>query len=1021
MTSAPETPKANRYKDTLNLPKTAFPMKANLVQNEPASIKAWDAAGLYEKAIEAREKSGGGTFVFHDGPPYANGNLHIGHLLNKCLKDFVVRSKLMSGKACRYVPGWDCHGLPIEHKVMTELAEAGKLAKVAGLPEDQRRMAIRRECQKHAEKYQKLQSGQLKRFLAIGDYEHPYMTMSKGFEAATLNVFADLVEQGLVYRQLKAVHWSIANETALADAELEYYDREDISVYVDFEAADADAVYDAFGLEELNAEDAEEAEGENEAEVPASDSGAPRIAHSAPRGRPGQRPCFMIWTTTPWTLPANLAIAVNPAFEYALVRVDGNVTIIAKELVDKVTKAGKAEEVQILATVKGDKLLGLRYKHPFISGQPDFSHLPDAAMPGGVAGAAKHPPQVYRVVAAEYVTLEDGTGLVHTAPGHGAEDYMTGIREKLPIYCPVKPDGAYDDSTPEFLRAKDIWTANPVIAQLLRDSGHLFYDHKFTHSYPHDWRGKSPVIFRATEQWFISVDRQRKDGGSLRDLGLKATDATVQFTPDWGRHRLRGMLENRPDWCISRQRSWGLPTPAFYSADGSATLLTPASVRAVARRIAEAGSDAWFQESPEQILKHYDYASDKDAPRGLDLAALKKSSDIFDVWFESGCSWSAVIEKQCAQKVPTDLYLEGSDQHRGWFQVSMLTCLGARGTPPYKRLLTHGFIVDKDGRKMSKSLGNTIEVEDLMKEFGADVCRWWAATVDYTGDIRADKSFFAAAGEAYRKVRNTLRFMLSNLDDFVAADPAKACSCGGFCVPLEKLAPTSLEAWVLSEYNGVSAAAREAYERYDFRGAATAIFDFCNDTLSSVYLAAVKDRLYCDRSDSPRRRQTQTVLWDLTDALCRLVAPLMPHTADEAWRALTRAAPGAPASVHLKNWIESFPVKTDVEGFKSVMAARDAGLKALESTRQSSALDNPLDAGVTLPDPTGTLARFDPADLADLMGVSRVILKNESAPGVHDLRSEPRCERSWKRDGTVKQRSDGGLLSDRDAAALGVA
>jgi isoleucyl-tRNA synthetase len=1098
---ASEKAQASRYKDTLNLPKTSFPMKANLVQNEPASTKAWDAAGQYEKLQGLREAAGAPRFVFHDGPPYANGNLHLGHLLNKTLKDFVVRSRLMAGKSCRFVPGWDCHGLPIEHKVMTELAAAGKLEKIAGLPDDQRRMAIRRECQKHAEKYQKLQSGQLKRFLALCDYERPYLTMSKEYEGATLEVFADLVEQGLVYRQLKAVHWSVANETALADAELEYEDREDISVYVDFEAADTDAVYDAFGFppEDPVAPassrcDAGEAEGENEESGGSSEDeeeeGTPAGSRchqeeedSGDSGRPGQRPCFMIWTTTPWTLPANLAIAVNPLFEYALVRVDGNITVIAKELVEKVTKAAKSEDVKVLATAKGDKLVGLKYRHPFISPSPDFSKLNPAALPQGVSVASL---SVYRIVAADYVTLEDGTGLVHTAPGHGADDYLTGLREKLPIYCPVKGDGSYDDSTPESVRGKNIWKANPEIVEMLRNSGHLFYDHKFMHSYPHDWRGKSPVIFRATEQWFIGVDRERKDGGTLRSLAMAATEVpvgqasnlpsnqeagwkpappSVAFTPEWGRNRLRGMLEARPDWCISRQRSWGLPIPAFYSVDAAGnatTLLTTASVRAVAKRFREAGSDAWFLESPKDILRHYDYAADKEAPRGIDLGTLKKSTDIFDVWFESGSSWNAVMRERSpgwhrlpagagngvdmaeasdgrnsqhrleagatrsgntdAVDYPVDLYLEGSDQHRGWFQLSLLPALGATGRPPFKRLLTHGFIVDKNGIKMSKSLGNTIEVEDLLKEFGADVCRWWVATVDYTGDIRADKSFFAVSGEAYRKVRNTLRFMLSNLDDFTPSPPGKDCSSGeGMCAAWSSYNPTGIDTWALSRFNALSAEVRAAFDAYDFRTAAVAIFDFCNETLSSIYLATIKDRLYCDKPDSARRRLTQSCLWDLTDGLCRLLAPLLPHTADEAWRSLHKTpAPGD--SVHLRTWIDRFPVDADEAGWATVMAARDAGLKALETARQSSDLDNPLDAGVVLPDPDGTLARFDPIDLADLMGVSRVTLdKGTTAAKAVDLRAEPRCERSWKRDGTVKQRSDGGMLSQRDAVAVGVA
>jgi isoleucyl-tRNA synthetase len=1031
-TQPSEGEKQSRYKGTLNLIKTSFAMKANLVQSEPASMKRWDDAALYKKVQEARRAAAAPPFVFHDGPPYANGNIHLGHMLNKSLKDFVVRIALMEGRACSYVPGWDCHGLPIEHKVMQELTEAGKWAKIAGLPDDQRRMAVRRECQKYAEKYVKLQAGQMKRLLTLADYDDPYLTMAPAYEGATLEVFADLVDAGLVYRRLKAVHWSPANETALADAELEYYDREDLSIYVDFEAADQEAVYDAFGLpKESHHRDAEGAEGddgvESEEESAEESSRLPK-----PGVRPLQRPCFMIWTTTPWTLPANLAIAVHADFEYALAFIDGNITIVAKELLEKVCKSAKATDIVVIATTKGERLLGLGYRHPLYPGAvtgPDFSKLPDAAMRG--ADAAR----IYRVVAADYVTLEDGTGLVHTAPGHGADDYQTGLREKLPIYCPVRENGSYDDSVPEALRGLNIWDANKQVVETLRASGHLFYDHKFMHSYPHDWRGKAPVIFRATEQWFIGVDEpvrhqatqpsSHQGQGTLRSMALDATREGVGYVPEWGRNRMRGMLETRPDWCISRQRSWGLPIPAFYDAQGR-TLLTAASVRAVAKLVREKGSDIWFTAAPADLLKHYDHAVDRDAPRDIDFASLKKGHDIFDVWFESGCSWNAVMRERSGggskgTDYPIDLYLEGSDQHRGWFQVSLLTSLGATGRPAFKTLLTHGFIVDKDGKKMSKSLGNTLEVEDLLKEFGADVCRWWVATLAYDGDIRADKSFFAVAGESYRKVRNTVRYMLGNLDDFIPSPPGKDCSSGeGMCVPFASYKPTDLNAWALAQFDGLSRRVRDAYGRYDFREATTAIYDFCNDTLSSVYLAAVKDRLYCDPVAGERRRRTQSTMWDITDGLSRLLAPILPHTADEIHRALHKVDPKDPSRcIHMSTFMGQTGVRAD-EAWTDVLAARDAGMAALEAMRQSSDLDNPLDAGVTLPDPHGTLGRFDPVDLADLLGVSRVMIDRAATTArVTDLRGEPRCERSWKRDGTVKQRGDGGMLSDRDAQAVG--
>ncbi len=1016
----------NRYKATLNLPKTTFPMKASLVQNEPASIKRWEAMGLYDRL--RRERAGKPRFVFHDGPPYANASLHLGHLLNRIMKDIVVRSRTLMGLDCPFVPGWDCHGLPIEHRVISDMVEKGRIEKLKALTDDQRRIAIRRECQAHAEKSIKLQAGQMVRMLTLADYPHPYKTMSPEYEGAVLEVLAALLERGLVYRALKPVHWSIANETALAEAELEYYEREDPSIYVDFEAADPGAVYDAFGLPaaDASAEDDSDAP-EDEIETDASEARLPR-----PGTRPTQTPTFMIWTTTPWTLPANLAIAVNPRFVYALVHIDGNLAVLAQDAVERVTRAARSEAVRVLATTTGDRLVGLGYRHPF---------------------ARSESARAFRLVPADYVTLEDGTGLVHTAPGHGSEDYHTGLREGLPVYCPVRADGTYDATVPEWLRGLDIWKANELILGHLRESGHLFYHHAFTHSYPHDWRGKTPVIFRCTEQWFISVDRAGHPDqaaspgagtGSLRAMALAATEpgGPVRFLPEWGRNRMRGMLESRPDWCISRQRAWGLPIPAFFCADAEGreqVFMTGASVRAVARAIRERGSDHWFTGAPEDLLRHYDPDADPDAPPALfprhaspearlsALGRLRKGPDILDVWFESGSSWNAVMrERSGGGDFPCDLYLEGSDQHRGWFQSSLLPALGMMGRPPYRAILTHGFMVDKDGHKMSKSLGNTIEVEDLLKEHGADVCRWWVASLSYENDIKVDKSYFDIAGESYRKVRNTLRFMLSNLDDFVPAPGEAACGCGRLCVPLEGIAPSTLEAWILAEFDALRGGVLAAYEAFDFQSAHKLLYDFCNDTLSATYLGAIKDRLYCDRVDSPRRRRTQTALYHLTDGLCRLLAPILCHTADEAYRALRRAGPDdAGTCVHLLDAPAPTGVAAD-PAWPAVLAARQGAQTAMERAKagpESGGLgvENPLDMGVVLPDPAGVLARFDAADLADLLGVSRVTTDGRSGEvRVQDLRAEARCERSWKRDGTVRARSDGGMLSDRDAAALGL-
>ncbi|MCA9302692.1 MAG: isoleucine--tRNA ligase [Phycisphaerales bacterium] len=960
------------YKQTLNLPKTSFPMKANLVQNEPGSIKRWNMLagkkGLYHAMRETA--AGRERFVFHDGPPYANGSIHLGHLMNKCLKDFVTRSKFMSGYSCPFVPGWDCHGLPIEHKVMTDLVESGKAKKLDTLDDDTRRMAVRKECKNYAEKQVKLQSGQMERLLTVADYADPYLTMNPRYEAAVLEVLSGLCAQGLVYKALKPVHWSVASETALADAELEYQDREDLSVYVDFEAADGDAVYEAFGLSEDE--------------------------------RPGAKPSFMIWTTTPWTLPANLAIAVHEKFEYSLVRVDGNLTVMATELVEKVCKAAKAEDVETLATTTGEKLVGLRYVHPLRDSAPTPSGDPDADTS-----------KCYTVVSADYVTLEDGSGLVHTAPGHGADDYQTGLRVGLPVYCPVKGDGSYDETVPDWLVGMSIWEANELVAKKLTESGHMFHAQKFMHSYPHDWRTKTPVIFRSTEQWFVDVNKPTKrDGKGLRDMALSSTQdgGTVSFVPAWGRNRMRGMLDSRPDWCISRQRAWGLPIPAFTLPDGSA-FMTAASSQAVADVVRAKGSDAWFTESPEVLLAEYDASSDPDAPASLKDGSVKtgeltKGRDILDVWFESGSSWNAVMRERSGGKdYPIDLYLEGSDQHRGWFQLSLLPSLGVMGKPAFRTLLTHGFMVDKEGKKLSKSKGAALK--DLFDRYGADVLRWWVCSLAYENDVKVDEEFFKLAGESYRKVRNTLRFMLSNLDGYAHEEGAS-------------FDPNSLEAWVLSEFDVMAAKAVKAYNAYAFHEVHKLVYNFCNTTLSGEYLSAVKDRLYCDAPDSARRVRTQRALFLLTDGLSKLLAPVMCHTSDEAYRALHSIDPkDTDASVHLTG----FPAPTGVQaspGWSRVHKILDEAGKVLEQARANRGIDNPLDAGLSVPDDGGVLAACNAEDLADLCGVSRFVVTDSGEITVQDLSDEPRCERSWKRDGTVKTRSDGGMLSDRDAKAVGV-
>ncbi|MBI68874.1 MAG: isoleucine--tRNA ligase [Phycisphaerae bacterium] len=909
------------YKKTLKLPKTSFPMRGNLSQNEPQSVKRWEKEALYASVLASRDECK--PFIFHDGPPYANGDIHVGHLLNKVLKDFVVRSQSMQGQRCPYTPGWDCHGLPIEHRVMTELVESGGIEKINGLDDASRRIAIRRACKKYAEKFVKLQTKQMKQLLTLADYDDPYLTMNPRYEAGVLDVFAELVSKGFVYRQLKPVHWSIANETALAEAELEYEDREDPSVFVHFEASDKDAVATAFGV--------------------ALD----------------ETPSFLIWTTTPWTLIANMAITVSPRFEYSLVKLGDRITVVASELLEQV--AGKTDATpEVIATCQGDALIGLTYQH----------NMCERSCP---------------VIGGDHVTLEDGTGLVHTAPGHGTDDYIVGLAHDLDIYCPVQADGTYDETVPEFLSGLSVWEANDVVIEYLKSNESLYFMSMYNHSYPHDWRSKTPVIFRSTEQWFVNVDGALSENLSLREKALQATEHEIDFIPAWGQNRMRGMLESRPDWCLSRQRSWGLPIPAFKQQDDS-VLLTSDTVNAVARVFEEHGSDAWFTQTPEVLLASWDN------PDGIDLASLEKMHDIFDVWFESGSSWNAVMRKR-NQGYPVDLYLEGSDQHRGWFQLSMLPGIAVTGESPFKSVITHGFMVAKDGRKMSKSGGNALSVEELLKDYGADVCRWWVASLAYDNDIKVDLSFFDIAGESYRKIRNTLRFLLGN--------------CGE--VQSELPPPTSIDGWALAKCAELQDKVISAFNAYEFRTAQQALYDFCNDTLSATYLAAVKDRLYCDGASSERRLQTVSTITRISTVLVKLLAPFLPHTADEAWRSMHEDA----TCVQLQNF-DPFAFEASPD-WGTVLEVRDLALKALEEAKQDG-IENALDAGLVLP---SSVDAFDVCDLADLCGVSRVRCEGDDVV-VEELKEEPRCDRSWKRDGTVKLRSDGGMLSDRDAEAVGV-
>ncbi len=933
------------YKNTLNLPRTDFPMKANLQQKEPLIQKSWKKEDLFTKILE--KNRGRKKFVFHDGPPYANGPIHLGHLLNKVLKDLVVRSKTMEGLSVEFVPGWDCHGLPIEHKVLKELGEDASSMDP---------LSIRQRCSRYASRYVKTQSKQMVRLGTLGDYEKPYLTMTRGYEAGVLEAFSRLLEKGLVYRDLKPVHWSIENRTALAEAELEYHEREDESVYVAFEVKNPQAL------------------------PPSLDP------------KPQERVSVVVWTTTPWTLPANLAVAVAPGGRYGLYRnTRGESFILGEELCEEVfAKAGRAD-YEKAGSCLGRELRerGVVCSHPFID-------RPSA------------------VVVADYVTFSSGTGCVHIAPGHGDEDYRTGLGEGLDIYCPVREDGTFDDTVPRWLRGKGVWESNELITRRLARTGNLFHSEPYTHSYPHDWRSKTPTILRATEQWFIHMDRPfGETGETLREIAIDSVRGKIDFYPGWGRSRLGGMLESRPDWCISRQRSWGLPLPYFKDVEGR-VVMTVKIVLAVSEKIREKGSDVWFFSEPDQILENYDPQDDPEAPDWLkskdDIKSLLKGSDVFDVWFESGSSWNSVLNSR-GLGYPADMYLEGSDQHRGWFQSSLLVALGVTGEPPFRALFTHGFMVDARGRKMSKSGGNAIEVEDILSRYGADICRWWVSSLSYSNDIKVDWEFFDIAADEYRKIRNTIRFLLGNLSDF---DPAQ------HSVEFEEDDRHSIDHWAYCEFTSFANETADAYSGFGYKQASDLVFSFCCDQMSAVYLACIKDRLYCEKKDSRKRRRAQTVMYQIADGIIKFLAPVLVHTSFEAYRSLKK---DGDANVHT----ETFPrveMALAERTWNDVMDIRKRCLKVLEDARGEGGINNPLDAALCVTvgkDLFDDIKKFE-VELEDLCGVSRfeVVAGEEINVELADISREPRCERSWKRGKTVRKRSNGRFLSDRDTEALGL-
>ncbi len=868
--------KSKGYRDTLNLPKTSFSMKANLVQNEPMFRKAWDKDDIYDQIRHARK--GQTLYLLHDGPPYANGDIHMGHVINKVLKDFVVKYKTMSGFDAPYVPGWDCHGLPIEVKVMAELGEEAK---------QMDKTEIRRRCKKYASKYVKLQSKQFQSLGIFGDFKNPYLTLKPEYEKGILEIFAELVGKGLVYKQLKPIHWSIGCQTALADAELEYKDIASPSIYVNFPAAE-----DSIGkLRQLGLVEQTE----------------------------GAKVCFMIWTTTPWTLTANLAIILHPHLDYVGLsyKRDGQkfVSIIAAERVEAVTKAAGLEQGQyaVSKAVKGSELEGLRYVHPFVEKNPTDK-------------------DAYMAVLANFVTTENGTGVVHSAPGHGVEDYMSGQEYGLAVYSPVCDDGSYDDTVPDWLRGENVLEVDGLVNQRLKELGLLVKEEQITHSYPHCWRSKMPVIFRATEQWFISVDKELPDTGkSLRNMALEQI-GEVKWIPVWGKKRIQGMLESRPDWCISRQRTWGLPIPAFVNSEGQ-SLLTKESVSAVADHIGQKGSDSWFTDSAKEIL-----GEDFELPEGFSWDDLEKEENIFDVWFESGCSWHSAIEIK-GQPVPVDLYLEGSDQHRGWFQLSLLPALGATGQPPFKAVLTHGFTVDEKGIKQSKSLGNYVNAMDEIKKYGSDILRLWVASVNYQEDVRCNDELIGRTQDSYRKIRNTIRYLLGNIDDF---DPAE------HGVPYDQM--YEIDKWAMQQLQKLIYNVTQAYENFTFHRVFSHLYNFCTVEMSNIYMDILKDRLYCDSADSLSRRSCQTAMYAILDNFIKLISPIIVHTAEQAWSAMKFKSQDC-QTIHLAAMPKvdsSIDYKTDESKWQKIIALRDEVLRVLEGLRQDKKIASNQEATVTI-------------------------------------------------------------------------
>jgi len=902
------------YKETLNLPKTAFPMKADLVKREPERLAKWEAAGLYERILAARKDAP--LFVLHDGPPFANGDVHMGTALNKVLKDIVVKSQSMLGRRTPFVPGWDCHGLPIEFKVVKESRGLSPLE-------------VRKRSEEYARKYIAIQRTQFKRLGVLGDWDHPYLTLDPAYEAEIIRAFAGFVEAGLVYQSKKPVYWSTGAQTALAEAEVEYADREDPAIFVRF----------------------------------------PLVS-----GPMAAKASMVIWTTTPWTLPANVGIAVHPQHRYVAEKFRHETTgetatfVIAQALVPAFTEATpwKLEGDPQSYSFPGDELAGALAQHPFLD-------------------------RTAKVIVADFVTLETGTGSVHIAPGHGADDYIAGLENGLPLLSPVDDHGRFtEEAGVPIWAGRYVFDANKDVVELLRERGALLGEQIYRHSYPHCWRSKTPVVFRAVDQFFIRIE-------AIRAKALTAID-TVHWVPAWGRNRIYGTVESRPDWCISRQRSWGVPLPAFYGADGK-PILDSALIWEVAGLFETNGSNLWFEKDDAWWA----------AKLGLPAGTTRRN-DTLDVWIDSGVSHQAVVRKHLGVE-RADVYLEATDQHRGWFQSSLMTSVALHGDAPYKTCITHGFVVDRDTRKkVSKSAQGTytkpMDAGHFVGKYGADIVRLWASSVEFTNEVPFSEESFALLADAYRQFRNVLRILLANSE--------------GLAPGSDSAGATLIDKWLRSRLQDVIKTCREAYAAFDFRKVFGVLNQFCTVDLSALYVDITKDRLYCDAADSPRRRATQLVMREAFDAVSGLLAPILAFTTDEAWEFAGHAD-----SIHLELFKESNDASRDPkseEQIDSLLKLRAVIAQAIEPARQQKLIGNALEANVTLTvsDPVQLeWLRAIQSELEEFFILSELHLQPGPETVATLTRTEfLRCERCWRHRAHVGHSAAHPDLCDRCEAVI---